>query len=105
MPIGYILEGGPVSLTAKQIEKFKQIYLINSNRNAEKPLMGNIGCGFNADYCLSFYHEEDRVDYVFCFSCNQYKVFIDGVYQKNISSFIYVEESLKELIHQITSKK
>jgi hypothetical protein len=103
LPIGYILERGPVRLTAKQIEKFKQIYLINSNRNAAKPLMGNIGCGFNADYCLSFYHKEDRVDYVFCFSCNLYKVYINRVYQDKINFFIYSEDEFKDLIHLIMS--
>jgi hypothetical protein len=63
--------------------------------------MGNIGCGFNADYCLSFYNKDDRIDFMFCYSCNLYKVYINGVYQEKINFFIYSEVEFKDLIHQI----
>ena len=101
---GFILESGPVILTKKQIEKFRKIYFDNLNRNAAKPLMGNIGCGFNADYCLSFYHKEDRVDFIFCFSCNLYKVLINSAQPQEIKLFLYVEEELKEFVFHLMSK-
>ena len=96
----YIIKAVGHNLSSGAIRQFNDIYHKNKKIEEESPLFGNLGCGFNADYCLSFYYKKQRMDFVFCFSCCQYKVYSNGKNSDGTRLFIYVEEELKELIEK-----